>query len=127
MQGEPKQYYVIVKNASDLPVYNLLIALHWRGSTEAFTLTLPEYLVSALMSGDIARIPPEGGITWDAPKGPQPIWSQAWFRDADSVHWTITSKGEIVERPGPPLITSPQGRPADLDRPSPRRGLRDEG
>src|SRR5258708_2123127 len=80
-----------------------------RGTTEAFPLTVPEYLGPALMPGDTARIPPEGGITWDAPKGPQPIWSQAWFRDAASVHWTVTSKGEIIERPGPPLIIGLQG------------------
>jgi hypothetical protein len=114
--GEPKQHYVIVTNSSNLPVYNVVTALHWSWTDGESTRNLPEHLEPALMPGAAVRIPSEGGVTCETPQGSEPVWAQTWFRDAQLVHWTVTSKGEIVERLGPPASIGSLGRlPADLD------------
>jgi len=56
------------------------------------------------MPGDTLRLPAEGGFAWEMPSGYEEVWAQIWFRDAGLVHWTVTSKGEIVEQNGPPMI-----------------------
>ena len=69
-----------------------------------------------LKPGDTLRLPLEGEFAWDVPSGCEEIWAQIWFRDAEQVHWTVTSKGEIVEQNGPPMILGRRGQlPADLE------------
>jgi hypothetical protein len=44
MPGEPTRYFVVVKNASDLPVYNVFPAMHYRLSNSRGTHAFPESL-----------------------------------------------------------------------------------
>ena len=117
MPGEPTRYFVIVKNASNLPVYNVFPAMHYRlSSSSRGSHNFPEHLKPALMPGDTLRLPAEGGFAWEVPSGSEEVWTQIWFRDAELVHWTVTSKGEIVEQNGSPLSLGSRGqRPADLE------------
>jgi hypothetical protein len=94
--GTPEQYYVAVKNASDRPVYNLTLTLHSLRAAEPVALSFDSEAMPALMPGEIKRIPSAGGVPFDA-TGPGGVWSKAWFRDANEVRWTVTSKGEISE------------------------------
>ena len=116
VEGQENQYCVIIKNSSDRPVYNVTLALHWSWADGEETLNLPECLDPVMMPDTYTRMPRKGGITCNRPGGSQPVWAQIWFRDAESVQWTVTSKGEIVERNGPPTFLGALGRtPADLE------------
>lgn len=99
--GQPDQLYrVHVKNASDRPVYNLTVTLHGlRGAVPASLSFEPDASVSSLMPGDEIALPSDGPVPWDAATGPGGVWSRAWFHDAAEVRWTVTSRGEIAERP----------------------------
>jgi hypothetical protein len=116
VENQENQYCVIIRNSSDRPVYNVTLALHWSWADGEQTLSLPECLDPVMMPGTYTRMPREGSITCIRPERSQPVWAQIWFRDAESAHWTVTSKGEIVEENGPPMILGALGRiPADLE------------
>lgn len=98
IDGNPKRYYIQVKNASDRPVYNLRVTLHClRGAVPAM-YSFDSEVWTALLPGAVARFPAtEDGVPWDATTGPGGVWSKAWFTDAAEVPWTVTSRGEITE------------------------------
>jgi hypothetical protein len=104
IQADPARYRVLVSNASDRPVYDLQVSLRRTPATQSATYNFQEDPVAVLMPGDTARIPPEGGTQWQGLPAAGETWSQAWFTDAADVNWTVTSRGEITERPGPQML-----------------------
>lgn len=99
IDGRPALYRVQVTNASDRPIYNLIVTLHCLRGTEPAIYSFDSETWTALLPGAVAKLPADGdGIPWDAPTGPGGVWSKAWFTDAAEVQLTVTSKGEISER-----------------------------
>ena len=115
VEGQENQYCVIIKNSSDEPLQRYIgVALSWADGEE--TLNLPECLDPVMMPQTPIHVCPERGVSPAIdPGGPSRYGPKYTFRDAESVQWTVTSKGEIVERNGPPTFLGALGRtPADL-------------